>query len=127
MGSMDSGDGLRIDVLGPVEAWVNGRQVALGGQRPRALLAVLALMRGRVVSSERLIDELWGEDPPARARDSLQMHVSRLRKALAEAGELFESLRRNLMWGRRFDQKSGRYQRADIGDGQLVPARAPRV
>jgi DNA-binding SARP family transcriptional activator len=64
---MDSGDGLRIGVLGPVEAWVNGRRVALGGQRPRALLAVLALMRGRVVTSERLIDEVWGEDPPARA------------------------------------------------------------
>jgi predicted ATPase/DNA-binding SARP family transcriptional activator len=83
---MDSDGGFRVEVLGPVEAWVDGRQVALGGQRPRALLAVLALMRGRVVSSERLIDELWGVDPPVRARDSLQMHVSRLRKALAEAG-----------------------------------------
>ena len=84
---MNSGDGLRIEVLGPVEAWVNGRQVALGGQRPRALLAALALMRGRVMTSERLIDELWGDAPPARARDSLRMHVSRLRKALAEAGD----------------------------------------
>src|SRR5215208_624635 len=84
---MDTDDGLRIEVLGPVEAWVNGRQVALGGQRPRALLAVLALMRGRVMTSERLIDELWGNAPPPRARDSLRMHVSRLRKALAEAGE----------------------------------------
>jgi predicted ATPase/DNA-binding SARP family transcriptional activator len=83
---MDSDGGFRVEVLGPVEAWVDGGQVALGGQRPRALLAVLALMRGRVVSSERLIDELWGEDPPARARDSLQMHVSRMRKALTQAG-----------------------------------------
>jgi DNA-binding SARP family transcriptional activator len=83
---MDTDGVFRVDVLGPVEAWVDGRRVALGGQRPRALLAVLALMRGRVVSSERLIDELWGEDPPARARESLQMHVSRLRKALTEAG-----------------------------------------
>jgi predicted ATPase/DNA-binding SARP family transcriptional activator len=83
---MDSEGGFRVEVLGPVEAWVHGREVALGGQRPRTLLAVLALMRGRVVSSERLIDELWGDDPPARARDSLQMHVSRLRKAVTEAG-----------------------------------------
>jgi predicted ATPase/DNA-binding SARP family transcriptional activator len=82
----DGPDGLRIELLGPVEAWVDGRPVALGGQRPRALFAVLALMGGRVVTVDRLIDELWGEDPPARARDSLQMHVSRLRKALAEAG-----------------------------------------
>ena len=83
----DSSLGFRIELLGPVEARVDGRPVALGGQRPRALLAVLALTGGRVVTTERLIDELWGEDPPARARDSLQMHVSRLRKALSDAGD----------------------------------------
>src|SRR4051812_13741855 len=80
---------MRIDVLGPVEASVAGRPAALGGARPRSLLAVLALTPGRVVSRERLIDELWGEAPPARARESLQMHVSRLRKALGgEAARL---------------------------------------
>ena len=42
---MDSDGGFRVELLGPVEAWVDGRQVALGGQRPRALFAVLALMR----------------------------------------------------------------------------------
>jgi len=83
---MDSTGGFRVEVLGPVEAWVGDRRVALGGQRPRALVAMLALTPGGVVSSDRLIDELWGEDPPARARESLQMHVSRLRKALGEAG-----------------------------------------
>ena len=82
----DSSGGLQIELLGPVEARVDGRPVALGGQRPRALFAVLALMGGRVVTTDRLIDELWGEEPPARARDSLQMHVSRLRKGLTEAG-----------------------------------------
>ena len=82
----NSSNRFRIELLGPVEAWVDGREVALGGQRPRALFAVLALMGGRVVAIDRLIDELWGEEPPARARDSLQMHVSRLRKRLAEAG-----------------------------------------
>src|SRR4051794_25383018 len=82
----DSSGGFRIELLGPVEAWMDDRPVALGGQRPRALLALLALMDGRVVTADRLIDELWGEEPPARARDSLQMHVSRLRKGLAEAG-----------------------------------------
>jgi predicted ATPase/DNA-binding SARP family transcriptional activator len=83
---MDSNGGFRVELLGPVEAWVDGRHVALGGQRPRALLAVLALIRGHVVSSERLIDELWGEEPPARARETVQVNVSRLRKALTEAG-----------------------------------------
>jgi len=82
----DSSNGFRIELLGPVEAWVDGRAVALGGQRPRALFAVLALRAGRVAAIDQLIDELWGEEPPARARDSLQMHVSRLRKRLAKAG-----------------------------------------
>jgi predicted ATPase/DNA-binding SARP family transcriptional activator len=82
----DSSSGFRIELLGPVEAWVDGRPVALGGQRRRALLAMLALMGGRVVTTAQLIDELWGDEPPARARESLQMHVSRLRKGLAEAG-----------------------------------------
>ena len=86
MAATDSNGGFRVELLGPVEAWVDGRHVALGGQRPRALLAVLALIGGRVVSSERLIDELWGEDPPARARETLHVNISRLRKALAEAG-----------------------------------------
>jgi predicted ATPase/DNA-binding SARP family transcriptional activator len=85
-GVADSSDGFRIELLGPVEAWVDGRRVALRGERSRTLFAVLALMGGRVVAVDRLIDELWGEEPPARARDSLQMHVSRLRKGLAEAG-----------------------------------------
>src|SRR6201995_4462403 len=82
----NSSNRFRIELLGPVEAWVDGREGALGGQRPRGLFAVVALMGGRVVAIDRLIDELWGEEPPARARDSLQMHVSRLRKGLAEAG-----------------------------------------
>jgi predicted ATPase/DNA-binding SARP family transcriptional activator len=87
-----SESGFRVEVLGPVEASVDGRRLALGGQRPRTLLAVLTLMRGRVVSVERLIDGLWGEDPPARARESLQVHVSRLRKTLIEAGDNVERL-----------------------------------
>src|SRR4051794_35571605 len=85
-GMADRTNGLRIELLGPVEAHLGGRAVPLGGQRPRALLAVLALTGGRVITVDRLIDELWGDEPPARARESLQMHVSRLRKALAEAG-----------------------------------------
>ena len=82
----DSSSELQIELLGPVEARVRGRPVALGGQRPRALFAMLALMDGRVVTTDRLIDELWGDSPPARARDSLQVHVSRLRKGLTTAG-----------------------------------------
>jgi predicted ATPase/DNA-binding SARP family transcriptional activator len=85
-GLADSPGELRIELLGPVEALVGDSPVALGGQRQRALFAVLAVMGGRVVASADLIDEIWGDDPPARARDSLQMHISRLRRALTEAG-----------------------------------------
>ena len=82
-GMADRPDRLWIELLGPVEAVVHGRLVALGGRRPRTLFALLALRPGQVLGSEELIDALWGEDPPARARESLQMHVSRLRKAFA--------------------------------------------
>ena len=55
----DSSDGFQVELLGPVEAWVDGRPVAFRGQRPRALFALPALMGGRVVTVDRLIDELW--------------------------------------------------------------------
>ena len=54
----------------------------LGGPKQRALLAILLLCRGEAVSSDRLIDQLWGERPPATAAKTLQGYVSHLRKAL---------------------------------------------
>ena len=54
----------------------------LGGPKQRALLAILLLCRGETVSSDRLIDQLWGERPPATAAKTLQGYVSHLRKAL---------------------------------------------
>ena len=56
---------------------------ALGGTKQRTLLALLALGAGEVVPVERIVDELWGDAPPATAAQSVQMHVSRLRRALA--------------------------------------------
>jgi DNA-binding SARP family transcriptional activator len=69
-------------LLGPLEAVVDGTPVRLAAEKPRALLALLLLNRNRVVSMERLVDELWGEEPPARATKALQVYVSQLRKAL---------------------------------------------
>ena len=63
-----------------------GPGVTLGGSKLRALLALLLLHANETLSSERLIDELWGEQPPATAAKTLQVHVSRLRKALAGGG-----------------------------------------
>jgi DNA-binding SARP family transcriptional activator len=75
-----------VRVLGPVEVSVDGRLVALGGGKPRALLAMLALNVGSSVSAARLIEGLWGEAPPATAGKLVQVYVSQLRKALAVGG-----------------------------------------
>jgi DNA-binding SARP family transcriptional activator len=72
-------------ILGPVEAFHRGR-LPLGGRRQRALLAILLLHANEVVSSDRLIDELWGEGAPPNAAKMLHVYVSRLRKALDREG-----------------------------------------
>jgi predicted ATPase/DNA-binding SARP family transcriptional activator len=68
-------------VLGPVEVAGTGRTVRLG-RRERGLLAALVLSAGKTVSSDRLVDALWGERPPRTAGKTLQTYVLRLRKAL---------------------------------------------
>ncbi len=70
-------------LLGPVEAWREGRRLTLGGPKPRALLAALLLEPGRVVSAEALIDVIWGDSPPDTARSLIQSYVSALRRALS--------------------------------------------
>ena len=70
-------------ILGPLEALEEGRAVRLGGYRQRALLALFLLHRGETLTTDRLIDELWGERPPASAAKAVQNYISRLRKALA--------------------------------------------
>jgi predicted ATPase/class 3 adenylate cyclase/DNA-binding SARP family transcriptional activator len=75
---------MRYRILGPLEVLDNeGRTVALGGPRERVLLATLLLEANRVVSSDRLIDAIWGESPPETAANALQVNVSKLRKRLA--------------------------------------------
>jgi DNA-binding SARP family transcriptional activator len=69
-------------ILGPLEARLDGRPVALRGAKQRALLAALLLHAGQVLSVERLIDDLWGEAPPPSAANALQVYVSQLRKTL---------------------------------------------
>ena len=78
---------MQIHLLGPVEASSDDCRVALGGPKPRALLAMLALEAGTTVSAERLIDGLWGDEPPATAAKMVQLYVSQLRKAMAAHGE----------------------------------------
>ncbi len=77
---------MEVKLLGPVEVWSGTRPVPLGGAKPRALLAALALEQGHVVPIDRLIDLVWGEDPPDTARALIQTYVKNLRKSFADAG-----------------------------------------
>jgi DNA-binding SARP family transcriptional activator len=74
--------GLSFGLLGSLEVEDEGRPVGIGGQKQRALLAILALNAGRIVSTDRLVDLLWGEEPPKTAVTSLQNFVSQLRKVV---------------------------------------------
>lgn len=72
-------------MLGPLAVVVDGRALDLASRKQRALLALLALRAGQALSVDRLVDDLWGEQPPATARHALQVHVSNLRKVLGSA------------------------------------------
>jgi DNA-binding SARP family transcriptional activator/basic membrane lipoprotein Med (substrate-binding protein (PBP1-ABC) superfamily) len=73
-------------VLGPLEAHLDGGKLPLGGAKQRAVLAVLLLHAGKTVPVERLIDEVWGDDPPPSARHSVEAYVSRLRQLFVGRG-----------------------------------------
>jgi DNA-binding SARP family transcriptional activator len=73
---------MEFRILGPLEVWCDGAALALGGPKPRALVAVLALHANEVVAADRLIDEVWREEVPEGAAAALRLNVSRLRKAL---------------------------------------------
>jgi predicted ATPase/DNA-binding SARP family transcriptional activator len=77
--------GVRIGLLGPFEVRTSdGTAVAVPGARLRALVAALALEPGRIVSRERLVDWIWGQEPPADEVNALQALASRLRRVLPE-------------------------------------------
>jgi serine/threonine protein kinase/DNA-binding SARP family transcriptional activator/Tol biopolymer transport system component len=71
-------------ILGPLEVSDDGRKLALGGPKQRAVLAHLILRANRLVAADLLIDGLWGEEPPESARNTLQTYVYRLRKVLGD-------------------------------------------
>ena len=73
---------LEFRVLGPVEALEDGKQLKLGGAQQRKVLAVLLLHAGQLVTTTRLIDEVWAENAPDTAGNIVQGYVSHLRKAL---------------------------------------------
>ena len=75
---------MEFRLLGPLEVVDGERQISLGGVKQRSVLALLALARGRPVSTETLIEEIWNGDAPETARKSVQGYVSALRDALGD-------------------------------------------
>ncbi|MGZ6563240.1 MAG: BTAD domain-containing putative transcriptional regulator [Solirubrobacteraceae bacterium] len=73
---------MEFRILGPLEVVEEGHPLALAAGKQRALLAILLLRANEVVSSDELIDSLWGERPPASAPKSIQIYVSQLRKII---------------------------------------------
>ena len=73
---------MRVGILGPVEVCLDGETVKVDAAKQRALLSLLALRAGRIVSPETLVDALWGDEPPATADRTLRSYVSRLRRLL---------------------------------------------
>jgi DNA-binding SARP family transcriptional activator/class 3 adenylate cyclase len=72
----------RFRLLGPIEVNGDNAPLSLGGRMPKAVLAVLLLHAGQALSVDRLVEVLWGDDPPKTAATSLQNFVAQLRKAL---------------------------------------------
>ena len=82
--AVDAGHGpmASLCVLGSIGAIANGQPVALGGEKPRRLLAMLILHRNAVISADRLAQAMWGDDVPDTGAATLQSYVSRLRRLL---------------------------------------------
>jgi DNA-binding SARP family transcriptional activator len=79
---------LEFRVLGPLEVIDADQPVALGGSQQRLVLALLLLSSPEAISADRLIDELWGEQPPASAQHAVQVYVSGIRKLLGSSDEV---------------------------------------
>jgi DNA-binding SARP family transcriptional activator len=78
----------RFRILGPLQVEHDDGAVAVGGAKPRTLLAVLLVAGGEVVPADRLVAALWGDSPPPGAATALRAYVSRLRSALDGAATL---------------------------------------
>ena len=121
-------------ILGRLEVLEGDRAVTLAGTKQRALLALLLLHANETLSADRLIDELWGEFPPATAAKTLQVHISRLRKALQRisgSGAAAVVVTREGGYELRADRESidsGRFERlVSEGRSELVAGRPERA
>src|ERR1700756_3895422 len=83
---------VELGVLGPLQVRLDGAPVTIPGAKPRAILTMLGLHGGSVVSADTLAELLWGDDPPRTAAKALQTHVSSLRRTLDDGFVLTEGM-----------------------------------
>src|SRR5262249_13155838 len=81
MGTLPS---VELGVLGPLQVRKDGAPVIIPGAKPRAILTMLGLHNGSVVSADTLIELLWGDDPPRTAAKAVQTHIPALRRTLGD-------------------------------------------
>jgi DNA-binding SARP family transcriptional activator len=81
---------VELGVLGPLQVRRDGAPVAIPGAKPRAILTMLGLHTGSVVSADTLVELLWSDDPPRTAGKALQTHISSLRRTLGDGFVLTE-------------------------------------
>ena len=110
---------MELRVLGPVRARAGGGPVEVGGPKPRTLLALLAINAGRVVSVEKLVDALWGEQPPGDARSAIYTYVSTLRRAV---GDVLVRSGGGYLLSVRPDQVDLHVFTAEVGEGRRALA-----
>jgi DNA-binding SARP family transcriptional activator/predicted ATPase len=82
----DTGPVTEVRLLGPVQVFSDDGEVRLGGIKQQGVLTMLALATPRPVPVERLIDGIWADDPPPTARNTIQVYITGIRKALAPCG-----------------------------------------
>ena len=113
---------MEFRILGPLSVWNEQGEVQIGAAKQRALLVLLLLRRGDLVPTETLIDELWGDQPPATALKTVQVYVSRLRELLGDGlietrpGGYQLRLRADDLDANRFEHQIGD-ARTLLGDG----------
>jgi DNA-binding SARP family transcriptional activator len=108
---------LRFEVLGPLRTWRGGTPLELGPVKRQAVLAALLLRQGAVVSHERLLDAVWGEEPPAGGHKVLPTHINSLRRVLDPEGTTpAESVIRSGKGWYRFVVEEVRLDTADLDE-----------
>src|ERR1700754_754280 len=90
MGNVSTLSRVELGVLGPLQVRQGGAPIPIPGAKPRAILTMLGLHGGSVVSADSLLQLLWGDDPPRTAAKALQTHISSLRRVLGDGVVLTE-------------------------------------